>query len=71
MEAMELVKNDCLGARASRPHKAWHNRGYLPHFDEAGAVRFLTFRLMEKNSVEVGLVSFARDWPWREGCLQE
>ena len=33
VEAMELVKNDNLGARASRPHKAWHNRGYLLHFD--------------------------------------
>ena len=30
---MELVKNAPLGARASRPHKAWHNRGYLRHFD--------------------------------------
>ena len=30
------------GAQASRPHKAWHDRGYLPHFDEAGTVQFLT-----------------------------
>ena len=35
------------GARASRPHKAWHDRGYLPHFDEAGTVQFLTFRLVD------------------------
>ena len=44
---MELVKNDSLGARASRPHKAWHNRGYLPHFDQPGTVQFLTFRLVD------------------------
>ena len=47
VEAMELVKNDNLGARASRPHKIWHNRGYLPHFDEAGTVQFLAFRLVD------------------------
>ena len=45
--ALELVKNNHLGARASRPHKAWHNRGCLPHFDEAGTVQFLTFRLVD------------------------
>ena len=44
---MELVENDNLGARASRPHKAWHNRGYLPHFDKAGTVQFLAFRLVD------------------------
>ena len=66
VEAMELVKNDCLGARASRPHKAWHNRGHLPHFDEAGTVQFLAFR-----AVKAGLVRFAREWRWLGGCLQE
>ena len=71
VEAMELVKNDSLGARASRPHKAWHNRGYLPHFDEAGTVQFLTFRLMEENPVKAGLVRFAREWRWLGGCLQK
>ena len=50
---MELVKNDSLGARASRPHKAWHNRGYLPHFDEAGTVQFLTFRLVDAVPAEM------------------
>ena len=68
---MEPAKNAPLGARASRPHKAWHNRGYLPHFDEAGTVQFLTFRLMEENPVIAGLVRFAREWRWLGGCLQE
>ncbi len=25
--------DDLLGARASRPHKAWHSFAYLRHFD--------------------------------------
>ena len=41
------MTKDHLGARASRPHKTWHDRGYLPHFDEAGTVQFLTFRLVD------------------------
>ena len=49
---MEPAKNAPLGARASHPHKAWHNRGYLPHFDEAGRVQFLAFRLMEESPVK-------------------
>lgn len=36
-----------LGARASRPHKAWHERGYLPHFDAGATVQSLTFRLAD------------------------
>ena len=44
---MEPVKRAPPGARASRPHKTWHDRGYLPHFDEAGTVQFLTFRLVD------------------------
>ncbi len=38
-----------LGARASRPHRFVHTRGYLPHFDVPGLVQFITFRL--KDSV--------------------
>ena len=41
------MKKDHPGAPASRPHKAWHDRGYLPHFDEAGTVQSLTFRLVD------------------------
>jgi hypothetical protein len=26
-------------------HKGWHSRGYLPHFDSAEAIQFVTFRL--------------------------
>jgi putative transposase len=28
-------------------HKGWHSRGYLPHFDSAETVQFLTFRLAD------------------------
>ncbi len=38
---------DPLGPRASRPHRAWHSRGYLPHFDHPGLVQSVTFRLVD------------------------
>ncbi|MFI5033812.1 MAG: hypothetical protein ACHQPH_24265, partial [Reyranellales bacterium] len=28
-------------------HKGWHSRGYLPHFDSAETVQFVTFRLVD------------------------
>jgi putative transposase len=28
-------------------HKGWHSRGYLPHFDSAEVVQFVTFRLAD------------------------
>ncbi len=34
-----------MGTRASRPHKQWHSRGYLPHCDHPGLVQSITFRL--------------------------
>ena len=34
------------GARASRPHKAWHiSLGYLPHLDRPGTAPWLSFGL--------------------------
>jgi hypothetical protein len=30
------------GVRASRPHKGWHDRGYLPHFDAGALVQAIT-----------------------------
>ena len=30
-----------LGARASRPHKAWHSLAYLPHLDRPGTAPWL------------------------------
>ena len=38
---------DFLGARASRPHKAWHRLGYLSHFDQPGTAPLLPFRLAD------------------------
>jgi REP element-mobilizing transposase RayT len=34
-----------LGPRASRPHRGWHERGYLPHFDDGAVVQSIAFRL--------------------------
>jgi REP element-mobilizing transposase RayT len=28
-------------------HKGWHSRGYLPHFDSAETIQFVTFRLAD------------------------
>ena len=51
-DAMERVKRDYLGARASGPqspkpaeHRGWHSRGYHPHFDAPGLIQSITFRL--------------------------
>jgi putative transposase len=30
-----------------RPHKGWHSRGYLPHFDSTETIQFVTFRLAD------------------------
>ena len=29
------------------PHKGWHSRGYLPHFDQPDLVQSITFRLAD------------------------
>ena len=33
------------GARASRPHQAWHSLGHLPHLDQPGTGPWLSFGL--------------------------
>jgi len=40
------MSND-VGARAPRPHRGWHTRGYLPHFDAGADVQTITFRLAD------------------------
>lgn len=51
------------GPRASRPHKAWHSRGYLPHFHSGATVQFATFRLADSlpRAVYEELVAAAKD----------
>ena len=36
-----------LGARASRPHQAWHSLGHLPHLDQPGTVPWLSYGLAD------------------------
>jgi REP element-mobilizing transposase RayT len=50
MSDLEASKGEPLGAQASRPHplsphKGWHSRGYLPHFDQPCLIQSITFRL--------------------------
>jgi len=33
-------------------HKGWHSRGYLPHFDSAETIQFVTFRLADSLPAE-------------------
>jgi putative DNA methylase len=44
-EAIEKCSQDYFGARASRPQKTWHTRGYLPHFEAGEIPQSITFRL--------------------------
>ena len=36
-----------LGARASRPHQAWHSLGHLLHLDQTGTAPWLSFGLAD------------------------
>ena len=36
-----------LGARAFRPHQAWHSLGHLPHLDQPGTAPWLSFGLAD------------------------
>ena len=42
-----------LGARASRPHKSWHSRGYLPYLDQPEIIQCITFRLADSVPADV------------------
>jgi REP element-mobilizing transposase RayT len=38
----------------SRCNAGWHSRGYLPHFDQPGAVQSITFRLADALPAHLG-----------------
>jgi REP element-mobilizing transposase RayT len=59
------------GTRASRPHKGWHDRGYLPHFDAGALVQSITFRLADSlpRSVYAQVVATAANDPERRRRL--
>ena len=58
-----------LGARASRPHQAWHSLGHLPHMDQPGTAPWLSFGLADgvlahrvaACSIALKLSAFQRD----------
>ena len=68
--------DDYLGARASRPHKAWHNFAYLPHFDQPGTVPLLPFRLADAEPADrvaacrISVKLSGRQAANAAGCLQ-
>ena len=65
-----------LGARASRPHKAWHSFAYLPHFDQPGTAPLLSFQLADAVSADrvascrIALKLSGRQAANAAGCLQ-
>ena len=68
--------DDFLGARASRPHKAWHSFAYLPHFDQPGTAPLLSFQLADAVSADrvaacrIALKLSGRQAANAAGCLQ-
>jgi putative transposase len=36
-----------------KPHRGWHRRGYMPHFDVACAIQSITYRLADALPREV------------------
>ena len=48
-----------LGARASRPHNAWHSLGHLPHLDQPGTAPWLSFGLAATVTADVVAASKA------------
>ena len=42
-----------LGARASRPHQAWHSLAHLPHLDRPGTAPWLSFGLAAAVTADV------------------
>ena len=50
-----------LGARASRPHQAWHSLGHLHHLDQPGTAPWLSFGLADAVPADrVAACSIAR-----------
>ena len=43
----DVMDDGFLGARASRPHQAWHSLGHLPHLDQPGTEPWLSFGLAD------------------------
>ncbi|HEX2888109.1 transposase [Vineibacter terrae] len=49
--------------------KGWHSRGYLPHFDAAGAIQSITFRLAD--SLPAHVVRSLLDHPFERPRLDD
>ena len=69
--AMEPAKKGFRGNAGVLPHKAWHNGGYLQHFNEVGNGAICPFRLVKPNPVYAGLATYLVKWPWVESCLRK
>lgn len=52
-------------------HRGWHSRGYLPHFDSAEIIQFVTFRLADSlpSAVAQSLAKLADNLAETDGKL--
>ncbi len=68
--------DDLLGARASRPHKAWHSFACLRHFDQPGTAPLLLFRPADAVPADriaacrIAMKLSGRQAAMAAGCLQ-
>ena len=68
--------DDFLGARASRPHKAWHSLACLPDFDQPGTAPWLSFGVADAvpagkvAACRIALTPRGRQAAKAAGCLQ-
>ena len=49
-----MPKSNSLGTQSTGlPHKGWHSRGYIPHFDHPDLIQGITFRLADSLPAHV------------------
>ena len=61
--------------QSPEPHRGWHSRGYLPHWDHPGLIQSLNFRLgdalpravIERWKIELGLLVESDQHPEKAG----
>ncbi len=61
----DAVVSTAPTAPTTHPHKGWYSRGYLPHFDAAHVLQFITFRLHDSVPAEV-IERWKQELHWTE-----
>lgn len=53
----------------STPHRGWHSRGYLPHFDGSEVIQSITYRLHDALPLEV-VEALKQDKRWQDDAAK-